>query len=154
MLNRPKDIFVNETGAIYIADTGNHRIRLITVGASKIFTIAGSGLAGYNGEGIPPMLTQLNEPEGISMDAGGNIYIADRDNHCLRRVNISEAILHNFAGTGNTSGYSNDGGLPVMATMYKPVSVCQDLYGNLYIADKDNNCIRKISLIKVLWGAG
>ncbi len=152
-LNNPSDVWVNEAGDIVIGDTDNHRMRVVLETNGRIFTVAGTGTAGYNGEGMLPTNHMLRNPEGIYMDSGDNFYIADRDNHIVRRIDMTSGTLNNFAGT-TVSGYKGDGALPVSCQLKKPVAVCQDDFGNFIVADRDNNVVRKISLVKVNWSTG
>ena len=89
-LNLPTAVSVNSIGDVYIADSGNNRIRKVSLG--RIFTVAGNGAAGYGGDGMPAVLTRLNNPTGVAVDMNGNIYIADSDNNRIRLVKPNNII--------------------------------------------------------------
>ncbi|MDY6992011.1 MAG: NHL repeat-containing protein [Pseudomonadota bacterium] len=141
MLAYPHDVAVDNQGNVYIADTYNHRIRQVD-NQGIITTIAGDGNEGFGGDGQTATLAQLNNPEAIALDNQGHFYIADRDNHRIRKLD-AQGILTTVAGDGN-EGYSGDGGLAVEAQLNDPVGISIDSQGNLYIADMDNHRIRKV----------
>ncbi len=98
-LNRPSAVFVDSAGAIYIADTSNHRIRVVD-GAGTITTVAGNGTAGFGGEGGPATEASLNTPHGIFVMLSGEILVCDTRNHRLRRIALDGTIV-TVAGTGS-----------------------------------------------------
>jgi DNA-binding beta-propeller fold protein YncE len=85
-LNFPVDVSVDASGNLYVADTGNHRVRMVLAATGVITTIAGTGVPGYGGDGGPAVEAALNLPAGIEVDGAGHVYIADQDNHRVRRV--------------------------------------------------------------------
>ena len=107
-----------------------------------ITTVAGNGTQGYSGDGGQATSAELNGPIGVTFDAVGNMYIADYNNHCIRKVNVS-GIISTVAGIG-TSGYNGDGGQATSAKLYNPISVTFDASGNMYIADEINYRVRKV----------
>ena len=111
---------------------------------SLVDALAGNGTPGYIGDGGPAIEAQLNCPTGITADAEGNIYVADRNNHSIRKVDVN-GIITTVAGNG-TSGYSGDGGLSTQAQLRYPRDVDIDAAGNMYIVDTDNYCIRKVDV--------
>ena len=113
-----------------------------------IYTFAGNGTGGYSGDGGPATAAELNNPTDVFKDAAGNIYIADRDNDRIRKVNTA-GIISTVAGTG-TAGYTGDGGSALLAKLKKPNGVCLDAAGNMYIADQGNNVIRKVSTTGII----
>jgi len=139
-LDSPTGIAVDSSGNLYIADLFNHRIRKVTSGI--ISTVAGTGAQGYSGDGGAATSAQLNRPYGVAVDSSGNLYIADRDNHRIRKV--TSGIISTVAGTGVAS-YSGDGGAATSAQLNYPYGVAVDSSGNLYIADRSNHRIRKIT---------
>ncbi|GAB3991183.1 hypothetical protein GCM10028807_20710 [Spirosoma daeguense] len=143
----PSGIAVDGSGNLYIADYFNHRIRKVNT-SGVISTIAGTGTAGYNGDGIAATTAQLRNPTKLTVDASGNLYIADQFSHRVRKVNPS-GIISTVAGTG-TLGYSGDGLAATSAQVYNPSDVALDGSGNLYIADSQNNRIRKVSTTGVI----
>jgi trimeric autotransporter adhesin len=142
----PTGVFVDASGNIYIADTYNNCIRMVTKSTGIITTVAGDGSHGYSGEGDGVLATsaRLNFPQGVAIDASGNIYIADTRNHRIRMVTKSTGIITTVAGNG-TVGFSGDGGLATSATLYIPTGVFVDASGNIYIADTNNNRIRMVT---------
>ncbi|MDI9319622.1 MAG: T9SS type A sorting domain-containing protein [Phycisphaerales bacterium] len=145
LLNGPQDVAVDTFGNIYIADAANHRIRKITATTGVIATVAGTGTAGYSGDGAAATSALLYAPIGVAVDKTGNVYIADNGNHCIRKITISTGKISTIAGTG-TAGSAGDGGLATSASLYAPYDVCLDTSGNIYIADVSNNKIRKITV--------
>ena len=146
-LSGPTDVAIDPfTGDLYIADTRNYIIRLVTKSTGVISTIAGTGLSGYSGDGGLATEATLSLPQGIDVDPRtGNLYIADTRNSAIRMIAKSTGIITTIAGTG-TRGYSGGGGLATLATLNGPSTVILDaLSGNIYIADTGNNAIRMIA---------
>jgi hypothetical protein len=150
-LNSPGSIAVDSAFNLYIADTYNQRIREVLSNGAIIATVAGNGTAGYSGEG-PATTVQLNYPEGVAVDAAGNLYIADTNNNRIRKV--SNGAMTTVAGNG-TAGYSGDG-QATSAQLNYPGGVAVDAAGNLYVADTNNNRIREVSsgVITTVAGGG
>jgi DNA-binding beta-propeller fold protein YncE len=137
------------TGDVYISDEANVRIRKIDT-SGIINTICGNGTRGFSGDGGPATAAQLNMPFGQTAPAVGRIayangylYIADYDNHRIRRINTATNIIDTIAGNG-TAAYSGDGGLAINASLNQPADVDVDDLGNVYIADTQNSVIRKV----------
>ncbi|WP_446697131.1 NHL domain-containing protein [Streptomyces cinereospinus] len=107
-MNRPYGVAVDSTGTLYIADNDNHRIRKVTTDG-KISTVAGTGAAGFGGDGGAAVSAQLNSPREVAVDGTGALYIADADNHRIRKV-TSDGKISTVAGTG-TEGFGGDDGL-------------------------------------------
>lgn len=145
LLNQCSRIFIDPQKNILIGDQLNNVIRRVNSTTGIINTIAGTGVAGYSGNGGPVLQAQLNKPSGITMDAAGNLFIADSYNQMIHRVDASTNIITTIAGNGN-QGYSGDGGPAINATFYRPTDLAFDANGDLYIADARNSVIRKISL--------
>jgi sugar lactone lactonase YvrE len=141
-LDAPAGLAVDQAGNIYIADYNNHRIRKVNT-AGIITTVAGSGVAGYSGDGADAVSAQLHFPNGLAMDKNGVLYIADMYNSCIRQV-MPSGVISTIAGTG-TAGFSGDGGLATASQLSNPRAVAIDPLGNIYIADYENNRIRKIN---------
>lgn len=141
-LNYPTDIAIDKFGNVYIADKNNSVIRKINT-SGIISTFAGNNLVGYSGDGGGASSAKLYYPSGVAVDTLGNIYIADNYNHTIRKVNTS-GIISTIAGN-TVAGYSGDGGFASSAQLNYPWGVAVDAIGNVYIADKSNNVIRKIN---------
>ncbi len=140
-LNGPTAVVIDDAGNLYIADMRNHRIRRVdTIGI--ITTVAGDGTPGFNGDGRPAALAELNQPLGLALDSKGNLFIADTLNQRIRRVDTS-GMITTVAGTGEDD-FSGDGGPAVNATFSRPVGLAVDALGNIYVADVFNQRIRKI----------
>ncbi len=140
-LNRPLGVTIDAAGNLYIADTGNNVIRKVNT-QGIISTVAGTGYPSYAGDGGPATSAFLNAPSSVAVDAGGNIYIADTGNHAVRKV-TTDGNISTVAGNG-TSGFSGDYGPATSAQLYHPLSVAMDPSGNLFIADTFNSRIRKM----------
>ena len=153
-LNAPGSVAVDAAGNVYFADTGNNRVRRIDA-SGVVTTVAGSGITGSSGDGGSAVLAQLNGPFGICIDAAGNLYIADERNSRIRRVNAA-GIITTIAGTG-IAGFSGDGGQATQAAMNFPQAVTVDPSGNLYIADTRNLRVRRVNpagVISTIAGTG
>ena len=132
LLAFPEGVVVDAVGNVYIADTDNHRIRMVDA-SGIIRTIAGSGESGFDGDDGPAISALLSEPSGVATDGAGNLYIADSRNHRIRKVDAS-GIIHTIAGTG-VGGATREGGLAVESDLFRPLDVAVDGAGNIYIAD-------------------
>ena len=139
-LRRPYDVALDGAGNLYIADEFNRRIRKVDA-AGVITTVAGDGTEGFGGDGGPATAARLDSPSGVALDGDGNLYIADRGNNRIRKVR--SGVITTVAGDG-TYGYSGDGGPATAALLNGPTDVAVDGAGNLYIADHDNDRIRKV----------
>ena len=135
-------VAVDGLGNIYIEDNYNQVIRKVSTNGT-ISTVAGNGTQGYSGDGGPATSAQLNNPTGVAADGSGNIYIADAVNNVIRKVSTNGNIS-TVAGNG-TASYSGDGGAATSAQLWDPEGVAVDGSGNIYIADYDNNRIRKVN---------
>ncbi len=144
-LNVPSDVSVDDSGNIYISDGANNVIRKVNHTSALISTIAGNHIAGYNGDGNPATNAELNTPTGVSVDMGGNIFIADNNNQVVRKVYYSSGIISTVAGKHSYGfGYSGDGGPATNAELYYPWGIKVDGTGNLFIADQFNSVIREV----------
>ncbi len=141
-LYQPIGVAFDAVGNLYIADNVNERIRMVTT-SGIISTIAGNGTQSYSGDGGLATAAEFHNPYGIAVDTAGNLYIADKGNNRIRKVNTA-GIISTFVGDG-TQGYSGDGGQATNAELYFPAGVALDATGNLYISDNQNNVIRKIT---------
>src|SRR3984893_18376462 len=152
LLNGPFDVGVDPLGNLYFSDTFNHCIRRVDASTGVITTCAGCGEAGYSGDGGPATRARFNEPYGIAVDNGGNIYVADRHNHCVRRIDGSFGIVAPFAGNGS-SGFDGDDGLAARAGMVEPNGLALDpAQTRLFIADVADHRVRVVDLASgVIW---
>ena len=140
---------MDRAGNMYITDFNNNRVRKISP-SGIITTIAGCENPGYSGDGGPATAAKLAGPSGIVLDASGNIYFAERGNNCIRKIDVNGNIS-TMAGTGDASGgYSGNGGPAVRAQLQGPGALAIDAAGNIYVADCDNNCIRKINTAGII----
>lgn len=138
----PNSVAIDTSGNLYILEFVTSVVRKVNK-QGIISTIAGNGTTGYSGDGGPAILAQLNNPTDLAIDKVGNIYIAEKYNKVIRKVNTS-GIISTFAGTG-ISGYTGDGGPATIAQLTSPDAVASDDAGNIYIADGQNSVIRKVN---------
>ena len=153
-LNNPMGVAVDLAGNLYIADYGNAKIRKVHT-SGIITTIAGNGAIGYSPDGTPATAAQIATPTGVTVDAAGNVYFAEQNNHVVRKVNTS-GIINTVAGNRG-AGFSGDGGLATDAALSYPFNVITDPSGNIYISDAGNHRIRKVNAagnISTIAGSG
>ncbi len=139
----PYGVIIGPDGQLYFCDLDNQRIRSLDLRTRKTKTIAGNGQRGYKGDGGPATEASLNMPHEIRFDKKGNLFIVERDNHTVRRVEMKTGLITTIAGTG-TPGFSGDGGSSVKAQLRSPHSIAFDKDENLYICDIGNHRIRRI----------
>jgi len=154
-LDGPSAMVLDSAGNLYFADTANNRVRKVSFSANTIVTVAGTGTAGYSGDGFPAINAELNSPRGLALDAAGNLYIADSSNHAIRVVSATTKYITTLVGTGSL-GYNGDNIAANTALLNYPLGVALDAAGNLYIADSQNFRIRKVSnnIITTIAGTG
>jgi sugar lactone lactonase YvrE len=140
-LNNPAGLTFDKKGNLYIADRNNHRIRKVS-SQGIITTVAGNGVADFDGDDGPATEASLNLPSDVACDAQGNLYISDRSSHRIRKVD-SHGIITTFAGLG-VPWFGGDNDLALDAFLKFPFGIALDQQGNLYIADRGNNQIRKV----------
>lgn len=143
----PDGLTFDSNGNLYVADFGNNVIRKINT-AGIVTTIAGTGIAGYSGDGGPASAAQFHFPRDMRFDAAGNMYICDWLNYVIRKIDVA-GIITTIAGTG-IAGYTGDGGPATVALIGLPYRSCFDAAGNLFFVDGTNNCIRKIDLAGII----
>ena len=142
-LSSPSAVAFDGAGDMYIAEAQGLRVRKVNT-SGIISTIAGTGTAGFSGDGGPATKATFSAIDGIAADSSGNVYVTDRNNNRIRKVDTSGTIS-TFAGTG-TFGFTGDGGAAASATVSTPADVAVDSSGNVYIADSGNVRIRKIAV--------
>jgi streptogramin lyase len=145
-LDQPFDVAFDRAGHLYFSDTFNHRIRKVDAKTGVITTVAGSGKKGFAGDGGKATDASLNEPYGVELDADGNLYIVDRLNFIVRRVDGKSGVITTVAGTGGKAGYAGDGGPADRAGLKEPNGICLDGKGKLYIADVADHRVRVVDL--------
>ncbi|MGW6629474.1 RICIN domain-containing protein [Streptomyces anulatus] len=141
-LNGPREVAVDRAGAVYVADSSNHRVRKITADG-QISTVAGTGSAGYGGDDGPATSAKLNTPLGVVVDSTGVLYISDYQNHRVRKV-TPDGQISTIAGKG-TAGFGGDDGPAAAAQLNNPLGLAVDCVDTLYIADYSNHRVRKIA---------
>ncbi len=153
-LDRPTSVAKDNTGNVYITDRQNNRIRKVS-STGIITTVAGTGAAGFGGDGTAATLATMNQPYGITVDNSGNIYFSDGENHRVRKINTA-GIITTIAGTGATTS-GGDGGQATDAQVGWPAGIAIDNSGNIYITESENHCVRKVSpsgIITTIAGTG
>ena len=138
----PAGLAFDPEGNLYIADRENHRVRKVDT-SGNISTFAGIGEAGFSGDGAPAVKARLNLPSGVVADEKGNLFISDRSNDRIRVVD-KKGVIRTYAGTG-VAGFQGDAGPALKAQLDKPFGIALDEAENLYIADRNNNRVRKVS---------
>ncbi|MEK7475414.1 MAG: kelch repeat-containing protein [Candidatus Coatesbacteria bacterium] len=145
------------SGNLYITDNASHRIRKVVLASGLISTVAGTGTGGYNTDGVAATTAQLNWPNGVALDAVGNLYIADGQNHRVRKVDAVSGLISTVAGTGTTV-YNGEGIPATTAGLNVPCGIHLDPAGNLYVGEYFANRIRRVDaatgLIYIAAGTG
>ena len=144
-VNNPYGLAIGPDGALYFCDLENSRIRKIDLATKRVSTIAGNGQKAYKGDGGPAIEASLNMPHELLFDAKGDLYIAERDNHVIRKVDMKTGVISTAAGTG-MRGFAGDGGLGVKAQFNQPHSIVLDRDGSMLICDIGNHRIRRLRL--------
>lgn len=154
-LDNPGGMIFNANGDLLIASGAGNRIRKISVDGT-ISTIAGTGTAGYSGDGGPATAATLRYPTSVAIDTLGNLYISDNQNYTIRKIEVATGTITTVCGNG-TRGYTGDGGPASAAQLYGPEYISFDKAGNLYIAEISQNVVRKINttgIISTIAGTG
>jgi sugar lactone lactonase YvrE len=144
-VNNPYGLVVGPDRGLYFCDLDNQRIRRLDLRTHRMTTIAGNGQKAYRGDGGPAEAASLNMPHEIQFDSGRNLYVAERDNHVVRKVDAKTGVISTFAGTG-APGLSGDGGPAQRAQLRQPHSIVVDPRGRLLICDIGNHRIRQVDL--------
>src|SRR6516165_4057452 len=141
--NNPFGLVIGPDRGLYWADFGSHRVMRFDFGTGSVSAVAGTGKAGYSGDGGPATSAQMNAPHEVRFDSKGNIFVAERDNHVVRYIDMKSKVISTAAGTG-MRGFSGDGGPANQAQLAQPHSIALDRADNVYICDIMNNRVRKI----------
>ena len=142
-VNNPFGLVIGPDGALYWADFGSNRVLRLDLRGRKVSVIAGTGTKGHSGDGGPAKSAQLSAPHEVRFDSKGNIYVAERDSHVVRYIDMKSGMILTAAGAG-MSGYSGDGGPASQAQLAQPHSIALDKADNVYICDIVNNRVRRI----------
>ena len=141
-LNEPASLAVSETGILYVADQSNNRVRAIDLETGLIRTVAGTGAAAYNGDGIPATEAALAGPSSLALAEDGTLFIADTFNGRIRAIDPVSGLIRTVAGDGGDYRYQGDNE-PPSASLSRPSGLAVDRQGNLYITDSDNHLVRR-----------
>jgi hypothetical protein len=144
-VSEPTGIVVDTMGNVYIADYQNQRVRKVVISTGIITTVAGTGTTGYNGDDMAATAAELSDPEGVSTDDSGNVYIADTYNYRIRKICVKTGIITTVVGNG-TNGYSGDAGQATAAEIGHTEKIKSDGAGDLYVPDEDNDRVRAVPL--------
>lgn len=144
-VNNPYGMVIGPDGAMYFCDLGNQRIRRLDLTTKRLTTIAGNGQRGYGGDGGPAVDASLAAPHELVFDARGDLFIVERDNHVVRKVDMKTGIISTVAGTG-AAGFAGDEGPGAKAQLRQPHSIVRDRDGTLLICDIGNHRIRRLHL--------
>ena len=139
------ELAIDKSGNLYVTDSYNNRIRKIDAKTHIITTVAGTGDAGYSGNGGNAIDANINGPTGLAIDSAAGIYFSDWGNNCVRYIDGKTSVITTVAGDGE-NGFGGDGGPAVMAHMTGAEGVALDAQGNIYIADNNNNRIRRVDV--------
>lgn len=142
-LDSPRGIAVAANGDLYISDRTGHDVRRVAAATGIITTYAGTGTAGYSGDGGPAKAAKLRLPQGVHLTPAGDLYVADTGNNVIRKISPA-GVITTFAGTG-VAGYSGDGGSAAVARLRAPESVHRAPSGEIYVADTGNSVIRSVN---------
>ncbi len=144
-INNPYGLVIGPDGALYFCEIGNHRVRRLDLKTGIVSTFAGSGEKGYAGDGGPALGAAMNEPYEVAFDRAGNLYIAEMQNHVVRKVDAKTRTIVTVAGTG-VAGFSGDGGPAAKAQLRQPHSIAFDPEGRLLICDIGNHRVRRLDV--------
>jgi DNA-binding beta-propeller fold protein YncE len=143
LINNPYGVVFGPDGALYWADFGSNRVLKLDLSTRKVAVIAGTGTKGHAGDGGPAKDALLSAPHEVRFDSKGNMYVAERDSHVVRHIEMKTRIVTTLAGTG-TAGYSGEGGPAKAAQLNQPHSIVLDSADNVLICDINNNRVRKV----------
>ena len=141
-LDSPYAVTVDRFGDLFIADYKNNVIRMVDAATGSIATVAGTGAHGYTGDNGLAINATLDNPRGIAVDTALNVYISDANNNVIRKVDAAGTIT-TAVGNGYP-GFGGDLGDPLGANLFNPYGIALDTFGSLYIADANNQRVRKV----------
>lgn len=141
-LNEPAALVVSGAGILYVADQSNHLVRAIDLTTGLIRTIAGTGSAAYNGDGIAATEATLAGPSGLALAQDGTLFIADTFNGRIRAVDLFTGLIRTVVGDGNSYRYQG-AAEPASTSLARPTGIALDEEGNLFVSDSDNHMIRR-----------
>ena len=144
-LDNPFGVLIGQDGALWFCEYGNHRVLRFDMRSRTVTLIAGNGEGAYKGDGGPATEASLNRPHEIRIDPRGNIFVAERDNHVIRKIDGATKRISTLAGTGE-AGFSGDGGPAGKAQLRQHHSIAFAPDGNLLICDIANHRIRRVDL--------
>ncbi len=144
-LNQPYEIRFAANGDMYFVEMPNHIVRKIDAASGTISTVAGTGEAGYSGDGGPALEAPLHDPHSIELDGRGSLYIADIKNHRVRRVDLATGVISTFAGTGEQAPTPD--GAPLDGTpLNGPRAITFDRNGDIFLALREGNAVYRIAM--------
>jgi DNA-binding beta-propeller fold protein YncE len=141
-LNEPAALVVSDASILYVADQSNNRVRAIDLGTGLIRTVAGTGSAAYNGDGIPATEAALAGPSSLAVVEDGTLFIADTFNGRIRAIDPVSGLIRTVVGDGGDYRYQGDVE-PPSASLSRPSGLAVDRQGNLYVTDSDNHLVRR-----------
>ncbi len=139
-LRYPWGITLDVSGNVYFSDSESHVVRKVNRTTGSMFVMTGNGSPGYGGDGSLATLAKLSKPTGIAIDSSLNIFIADCNNHRVRKID-SQGIITTVAGKGKTTSCDTKTGLATMISLHYPMGIAVDSLGNLYISDSGHSII-------------
>ncbi len=142
----PRGVAPDAAGHLFIADTSNHVVRRVDATTGTVTTVAGSGIAGFAGDGGPAILAQLRSPHSVALDQSGVLFISDMLNDRIRQVDLNTGVITTLAGSA-VRGFRGDSGPPALSRLDTPLAIATGPDGSVFVADNQNNRVRRISTL-------